>query len=172
MGLVSFQEQCACPAPRFPKMQKKMPLILPPSFPGGLAEPLEIDEQIPSTLELRIWNKKTILVWSVNSCWSSQPGPWEAKSPAQRHPYNQTGKPRRTGLPHPPPGSLLPGPVPQDWCPMGSLPSHWVCKKAPKHVTFWSSLFPQPLGGKGKSLPNPILQQTKRGKGRANSEVD
>lgn len=139
---------------------KRMPPTLPPSFPGDLAGFAEIEEQISESGAQNLEQRLHTYMVSI-PCSASQPGPGEAKSPAQRHPHDQTGKPRRTGLPHPLPASLLPSPVPGAGTSWEVLtPLCWVCKKALKHVTSRSSQLPQPLEGKDKVSPIPFYRQT------------
>ena len=94
-----------------------------------------------------------------NPCLASPPGPREAKSPAQRHPHEQTGKPRRTGLPHPPPASLLPGPVPWGWHLVGSPQSFMLgLQEGTQACDLEEFLASTTSGGQGKSLSYPILK--------------
>ena len=110
--------------------------------------------------------RDSIPVWSANPCLASQPSPWEAESPAQRHPFmtkqeSLAGQGCHTLLPAP---SFLAQFL---WAgvPWEVLLHTQVCKKALKHVTLRSSQLLQPMKSKGrKPLESPFTDRQKEGR--------
>lgn len=121
------------------------------------------------TLEQR----DSIPVWSANPCLSRQPSPWEAESPAQRHPFLTEQESLAGQGCH----TLLPAPSFLAQFPWAGVPQEVLLHTGLQEGTQTRDLeeFPAsttPEGQRQKASLVPFYRQTKRGKGRPNTEMD